>query len=288
MKKLLLLLVLVGLFSCKKEKALTLAYNEPNEIKKSVLIDKNDAYSNLYGFWVGEISLKRLNDTKNPIRLQNLKIKIEKINDNQVIAKTISQGSFIETNGRIIEHGNIFKVELKEDLNKKITHFIYSFQISGNEIIGTRTTENLNFPFPIANFILHKKEFVYDKNNLTLPIDYLRKSTELKNGTFIDEGAKTDITDGIEKINASSQILTEKRLKNLKKKDLELIRNTVYARHGLIFKSFDLSRNFFYNDWYLPVSENVDSELTSLEKSNIELLTRFEKYAKENYSYFGR
>ena len=289
MKKIVCFVILSLSISCKKEKTLTLAFNEPNEIQKSILIDKNDVHSNLYGFWIGKCVSVPGKGNKNSPYNENLKIKIENINENEVIAKSIFHGNFITTNGILItENGSVLKMELKEDLKKRNGKFIYTFEISGNEIKGVRTSGVSDYIFPKSNFTLHKKEFIYDKNNLSKPILYLQELMENDKGIFFEDGARTIITNGIEKINASVEILTEKRLKNLKKDDLQIIRKTIYARHGFIFKSAELSRNFDKSDWYLPVSENIDSELTSIEKTNIELLTRFEKYAKQNYSYFGR
>ena len=95
-------------------------------------------------------------------------------------------------------------------------------------------------------------------------------------------------TDAVYKINASKEKLTEKRIKNLRKLDLEIIKNAIYARHGYSFKK-QTYRNFSeYTDWYVPVSNNVDAELTPLEKENIVLLSRFTKYAEDHYDTFGR
>ena len=134
-----------------------------------------------------------------------------------------------------------------------------------------------------------KKEFTYNENNLASPIIFKTKPSD-KDIYFSDEGSVIEISKGIEQINASSKLLSEKELKNFKKKDLEVIRKTIYARHGLIFKSSEYSRYFNATEWYSPLSENVDSKLTSIEISNIELLIKFEKYANENYNShdFGR
>jgi len=78
-------------------------------------------------------------------------------------------------------------------------------------------------------------------------------------------------------MNASTTELKEDSLKNLKKLELEIIRN----KKGV--------RQFFDPvEWYIPISDNVDNVLTKLEKKNIELLKRFEKYAEDNYDSFGR
>ena len=74
----------------------------------------------------------------------------------------------------------------------------------------------------------------------------------------------------------------------MKKLELEIIRNTIFARHGYAFKKKSYRQFFDFVDWYIPVSNNVANKLTSIEKANINLLERFEQYAKDNYDSFGR
>ena len=69
---------------------------------------------------------------------------------------------------------------------------------------------------------------------------------------------------------------------------LEIIRNTIYARHGLSFKKKTFRQFYDPVDWYIPVSKDVSADLTDLEKKNELLLKRFEKYATDNYDYYGR
>jgi hypothetical protein len=95
-------------------------------------------------------------------------------------------------------------------------------------------------------------------------------------------------SDVITKLNASKTVLTEEDLKNLKKLELEIIRNTIFARHGYAFKKKNYRQFFDFVDWYMPVSNNVTSALTAVEKENIKLLERFEQYAEDNYDTFGR
>jgi len=90
------------------------------------------------------------------------------------------------------------------------------------------------------------------------------------------------------KINASKQKLAEKDLKNLRKLDMEIIKNAVFARHGYAFKKPTYRYFFEQTDWYIPVSNNVDSELSPMEKDNVALLNRFIKYAEDKYDSFGR
>ncbi len=135
--------------------------------------------------------------------------------------------------------------------------------------------------------MLDKDSNLVDWSN---PKDFVEKYTD-------DETGKTEsyttsknrvASEAIFKLNASKQKLTEKDLKNLRKLDLEIIKNSVFARHGYSFKK-ETYRNFFeQTDWYIPVSNNVDNELSPLEKENVALLNRFTQYAEDKYDSFGR
>jgi YARHG domain len=87
---------------------------------------------------------------------------------------------------------------------------------------------------------------------------------------------------------ASNKILTEDDVANLMKEELEMMRNEIFARHGYCFKKKDLREQFEDKDWYIPHTTDVRTELTDIEKKNIALIKRYEKYAEENGDDFGR
>lgn len=75
--------------------------------------------------------------------------------------------------------------------------------------------------------------------------------------------------------------LSERRLnyndiEGLSGSELRIMRNAIYARHGYIFKSADLRRYFSQFDWYEPRYSNVESQLSSIEKSNVAFIKSFE------------
>jgi hypothetical protein len=74
----------------------------------------------------------------------------------------------------------------------------------------------------------------------------------------------------------------------MKKADLFVLRNAIYARHGYSFKNQQLRAYFDQQPWYIPISTDIKSELTPIEKQNIALLMRYENNAKEYYDAFGR
>ncbi|MGB1247600.1 MAG: YARHG domain-containing protein [Chitinophagales bacterium] len=91
--------------------------------------------------------------------------------------------------------------------------------------------------------------------------------------------------------NASKELIPEKELANMYLADLQLLRNSIYARHGYIFKTAlyqEIFNERCMGTWYKPVYENVDDELTEIEKENIERILRYEKFAEEFYQSFTR
>ncbi len=87
---------------------------------------------------------------------------------------------------------------------------------------------------------------------------------------------------------ASQRLLTEADVETLGKYDLELMRNEIFARHGYCFKKKELRSEFETEEWYVPHTTYVADELTAVEKKNIELIKRYEKYQEEFGDEFGR
>ena len=70
----------------------------------------------------------------------------------------------------------------------------------------------------------------------------------------------------------STRPLDESDTKYLTKWGHKVMMNEIYARHGMIFADPDLKEHFMSFAWYKPSSNNVDGELTALEKENITFL----------------
>lgn len=82
--------------------------------------------------------------------------------------------------------------------------------------------------------------------------------------------------------------MKKRDVENLKKGDLTIIRNTIYARHGYSFKNRPLRVFFDAQSWYVPVHSDIRANFSEIEKKNIQLLLSFEQNAAEYYDYFGR
>lgn len=87
---------------------------------------------------------------------------------------------------------------------------------------------------------------------------------------------------------ASQRLLTEDDVVNVHKETLELMRNEIFARHGYCFKKKHLRQEFEDKDWYVPNTAEVKNMLTDIERKNISLIKKFEKYAEEYGDEFGR
>lgn len=68
--------------------------------------------------------------------------------------------------------------------------------------------------------------------------------------------------------------LEEKQLRGLTKRELRLVRNTIFARHGYTFDTDWIAEHFSQFDWYEPKGKSV--ELTDVEKKNVKLVQRVE------------
>jgi len=70
-------------------------------------------------------------------------------------------------------------------------------------------------------------------------------------------------------------------------KSYRILRNTIYAKYGHIFKSKDLTDYFTQFPWYQPQKNVTDSMLSDVDKKNLELIQEFENMdeTKANISW---
>jgi len=87
---------------------------------------------------------------------------------------------------------------------------------------------------------------------------------------------------------ASQRLLKAEDVENLGKGQLESMRNEIFARHGYCFGRKELRQQFEIEDWYVPNTVDVKGYLTDVEKKNIAIIKRYEKYADEYGDEYGR
>jgi hypothetical protein len=82
----------------------------------------------------------------------------------------------------------------------------------------------------------------------------------------------------------STRVLTVEDVDGKSKMQLKIMRNEVYARYGYIFKAKDMNAYFTAQQWYRPMTTDVSSLVTPLEKQNIALIEQFEVNAPARVS----
>jgi len=262
----------------------------------------------LIGFWVGYFKKKNTDDSyKKDIsagdglywnRDNKINISIDQIADGKVKGHSVVAGNNRPFEGTIKEDETSFAFELSEPGDDKYDgKFSFSIKKDGSTLEGTWKAYK-KIEIQEREYKLKKSVFVY---NAEKKLDYGQpfgdwenvKTTKLENkeaieyyGEFLKEYATA--TNLIYEVNASNTLLKKKDVENMKKGDLLIIRNTIYARHGFSFKNRPLRVFFDAQEWYIPVHTDITKELTEIEKQNIKLLLNYEKNAKEYYDRFGR
>lgn len=294
--------LLVSLAGCKKE-AKTIDNKNDSLMVKKDSVALPEIHKEYYGIYMGDFAGREMispeiGEEYEGDVYKRIALKINRITKDSVYGQSIVEGNQRPFRGVFNEAAKSFILD--EPGNDK-TDGRFEVKLNNDSLTGTWNAFNKTaVKAPSKKLKLIKKEFVYNPNFMLSPnndlIDwenpknFVEKYTDEETGkTETYTASKNRIaSDAVFNINASKQKLTEKDLKNLRKLDMEIIKNSVFARHGYSFKKATY-RNFFeQTDWYIPVSDNVDNDLSALEKQNVALLNRFIKYAEDKYDSFGR
>jgi hypothetical protein len=286
-----------------EEEGTQITDNSINSVSDSSLIkDSTITLHSMLGYWVGyfEIDEEKMSNTYEGEMWQRenkINISIDEINENQVKGHSVVAGNDRPFAGTMKKIDNSYYFEVEEPGNHKYDgKFIFS--IFPNQLTGKWTAyKDINVKH--RAYKLEKKEFTYNPN---LMLEKSRRYIDWTNYIEQKEAYETDdgevqewiskwhlsSSDEIYLKNASSKLLTKDEVANLKKGDLVIIRNAIYARHGYSFKNRPMRVFFDAQEWYVPVHTDIKSDFTDIEKENIKLLLRYEKNAAEYYDYFGR
>lgn len=94
----------------------------------------------------------------------------------------------------------------------------------------------------------------------------------VESGHWLDEDVRTPIDDP----RLLDRALTEADLAEMSRRDLRILRNMVYARHGRPFQS-DILRMYFANmPWYTEDRAYTDARLTEADRRNLQLIQTVE------------
>ncbi|MEO1438412.1 MAG: YARHG domain-containing protein, partial [Bacteroidota bacterium] len=245
-----------------------------------------DPNAALLGFWVGYFN-KDVNDDYNEKdiyvdegfywnRSNKINIAIDEIKGNEVIGHSVVAGNdrpFQGSMEKLADGSFVFEVEEPGD-HKYDGRF--KFSIKGGKLTGTWTAFK-KIDIQKRKYDLEKRTFQYnpdvmlewqqayvdwtDTKKFTQQVEY--DEGQFENWVTQEVATATEL---IYKMNASNRMLTKAEVENLKKGDLTIIRNTIYARHGYSFKNRPLRVFFDAQPWYIPVYADIKADFTDIEK----------------------
>lgn len=99
------------------------------------------------------------------------------------------------------------------------------------------------------------------------------EASELSEAFDADEAEEANTPPGQYPFTSQREV-TVQDLAELSPATLRLMRNEIYARHGKIFQSKDLTDYFSKEDWYQPTAADV--QLTEVEKRNADFILQYE------------
>jgi YARHG domain len=263
--------------------------------------------TDMIGFWVGDFEppVNKVNQLRVAAddglywsRENKINLSIDEITGNIVKGHSVVAGNSRPFEGTCDEKNDKFIFVVSEPGDDKYDGKFAFSVLKNDSIVKGNWKSYKKIDVSERTYSLNKKNFNY---NLNQALGYSRRYADWDKSKTIKITDKEEIelmgdfdvlyssaTHSIYEINASNTLLNKKEVENLKKGDLLIIRNTIYARHGYSFKNRPLRVFFDAQSWYIPVHTDIKSALTPTEKQNIELLLKYEKNAKEYYDKFGR
>jgi hypothetical protein len=182
---------------------------------------------------------------------------IIKAEGDSILGRSIVGGNDRPFAGTFTEKGGIYSVVAKEPGDHKDDGvFAFSINTDSADIVKGFWQAN-DTKRPAKTYTLQKKKFEY----------------------------KPDVGNYPE---ASQRLLKADDVEEFPKSELEFMRNEIFARHGFCFKKKHLRQQFEMQGWYVPNTVDIKGFLTDIEKKNIEMIKRYEKYADDYGDEYGR
>lgn len=284
--------------------------DQSTKTEEKILKEKpQTSTQDLLGFWVGNFVPDKDGEDKAMLiddgymwsRTNKINISIDKITDSLVVGHSVVAGNDRLFEGTIekIDNPERYYFQVKEPGDNKYDgEFSFTIFVDENNLIG-KWTAYKKIEIKNRKYKLNPKKFTYNPDIMLEDskryIDWNKKIKKKERMVFdtkeVEEWISNEFATATHlsyKINASNRLLTKSEVENLKKGDLTIIRNCIYARHGYSFKNRPLRVFFDAQSWYIPVHADIKKDFTEIEKENIKLLLRYEKNAAEYYDSFGR
>ena len=255
--------------------------------KPTKKLSENMAADLTYGLYVGEFRAFEYKSTKKPSYSNRITISIDSIVQKTVYGHSIVAGNARPFQGSYQQTDALFYMQVVEPGDNRYDGtFQFTIDTKKSELVGTWSSNDQKLAVTKRTYHLKAANFQYNPAAV-LTEDFLMT------GLYDTYDQNTDKEESLSQdaleYNPSLQLLTKADVENMYQADLEVLRNSIYARHGYSFKNRRMRYLFDnYVDWYIPLKTNILADLTDLEKKNIDLLKRYEKHAEKYYDYFGR
>jgi hypothetical protein len=254
----------------------------------------------LTGYWVGEFGpdVAAGDSVENDEgdggdEYNTINISIDTLNGNNVKGHTVIAGKVRFFKCTMKATGAKYQFTFKGGADEKAAG-TYKFSITKGDSLLKGRWAAASDTISAHGFALVKRHFTYTpgwKITTGQYVDFSKGKTvteKLDNGETYQNEKYFSTSADVAKYNASADALTKQYVANLKKADLMVLRNSIFARHGYTFKKPLLSLYFSQQPWYVPLNTDVTAQLTPIEKKNIALMAPYEKNAEEYYGVFGR
>lgn len=285
-------MVILAFVGCRETTTQEFIPIEKTEVEASPKLDiKPTQVKNLETNYTGDFygtiqSTEKPYNDRIPAIIKKLKLTINLQGNNQLIANMLLDGNQFEFQGETIVKKSGYEIKLYER-QKSLYEINAYLDTVKHTLKGTLHSKNAYGKELSTSLVLNKKQFTYKANLklpetiLGIPFRFLKEDVALE--TF------EALTKGVLDKNASTQLLDYNELEYLPQSDLEVLRNSIYARHGYAFKNKPM-RYLFENkvDWYFPNAIQVEETFTKIERKNIELIKLYEQHAEKYYDEFGR
>jgi hypothetical protein len=284
-------LMILAMTACNNDKSSSALVKstesrEAKKTKSSAIIIPAVKYG-IEGFYTGTFTPVNYGENKGDVFYNKITICIDSLNENTLFGHSIVAGNKRPFAGAFRKSNDNYSIIAKEPGDNKYDGvFEFTVSRSDNKLTGKWKSNDQKLKVTEREYELESRAYKYDPS-LELPEDLL---DEMLEGTYNEKTNKGEgVSKDVLKKNASTTLLTSADVENMYKGDLEVLRNSIYARHGYSFKNPRM-RTLFDNtvEWYMPVATDVTALLTDVEKKNIELIKRYEKHATKYYDAFGR
>ena len=288
MKTIAFLVVLATVFACNNDKSSTAlvksAESKTAKVKRPGVMIPDVKYG-IEGFYTGFFKPEKYDENRE-IFYNKITICIDSLDENMIYGYSVVAGNERPFSGSYTNAHGHYVVSVKEPGDNKYDGS-FEFTVSKpGKLTGLWKANDTKLPVPERSYELESRHYRYDPS-LQLPEEI---NEDVVYGTFNEKTQKGErLTSDAWNKNASIELLKSSDVENMYKGDLEVLRNSIYARHGYSFKNLRMRTLFdTYADWYMPVTTDVTALLTDIEKKNIELIKRYEKHATKYYDEFGR